>query len=102
MSLCDFNTFTPQSTKLYTSPADIGRLIYFKPVWEGALFNLAKMVVSVLAIKKTRMQSAESGKAQVQEAGGHAVEDQKQIGTSNTRINHRRSVQMPRFTVIHD
>ena len=33
-------------------------------------------------------------KAQVQEVGGHAADDQKQIRTSNTWINHRGSVQI--------
>ena len=33
-----------------------------------------------LALKKTRIQS---GNAQVQEVGGHAAEDQKQIRTSS-------------------
>ena len=36
----------------------------------------------------------QSGTVQVQEFGGHAVEDQKQMRTSNMWINHRGSVQM--------
>ena len=36
----------------------------------------------------------QSGKAQVQEVGGHAIEDQKQIRTSDMWINLRGSVQM--------
>ena len=35
----------------------------------------------------------QSGKAQVQEVGGHAAEDQKQIETSNMWINQPGSVQ---------
>ena len=62
-------------------------LIYFKHISGGgglietggliesaALLNLAKTMVSVIH-KKTRIQS---GKAQVQEVGGPAAEDQKQ------------------------
>ena len=37
------------------------------------------------------MQSEE---AQAQEVGGHATEDQEQIWTSNTSINHPESVQI--------
>ena len=36
----------------------------------------------------------QSGKAQVQEVGGRAIEDQKQIRTSDMWINLRGSVQM--------
>ena len=45
----------------------------------GGLFNLEKTVVSVLH-KKPRIQS---GNAQVEEVGGHAAEDQKQIRNSS-------------------
>ena len=43
---------------------------------DGDLFNLEKTMVSVLHKKKTRIRSRN---AQVQEVGGHAAEDQKQI-----------------------
>ena len=47
---------------------------------EGGSFNLTKMMVSVLH-KELRIQS---GKSQIQEVGGHAAEDQKQIRTSSS------------------
>ena len=48
---------------------------------QGGLFNLEKTMVSVLHKKKnTRIQSRN---AQVQEVGGHAAKDQKQIRTSS-------------------
>ena len=53
-------------------------------------FNLAKMVVWV-----------PSGKAHLQEVGVHATEDQKQIQTSNTSINHPRSVQMKFYSCLY-
>ena len=43
------------------------------------LFNLEKTMVSVLH-KKPRIQS---GNAQVEEVGGHAADDQKQIRNSS-------------------
>ena len=48
---------------------------------DGSLYCLAKTMVS-------------SGKAQVQEAGGHAAEDQTQIQTTSWCINHPGSGQM--------
>ena len=47
---------------------------------DGGLFNLEKTMVSV-PHKKPRIQS---GNAQVQEVGGHAAEDQKQIQSTRS------------------
>ena len=47
---------------------------------EGGSFNLTKMMVSVLH-KELRIQS---GKSQIQEVGGKATEEQKQIRTSSS------------------
>ena len=44
----------------------------------GGLFNFAKTIVSIFLKEPTKR----SGKVQVQEVGGHAAEDQKQIRTS--------------------
>ena len=54
----------------------------------GGLFNLEKMMVSVL--HKELEYKVE--KLRVQEVGGHAAEEQKQIWTSSWQINHPRSV----------
>ena len=60
-------------------------------LWGGeSLFNKEKTMVSVLSPPyRTRVQSR---KAQVQEVGGHATENQKQIRTSNWWISHPGSV----------
>ena len=50
---------------------------------EEGLFNLAKMMVSVL-----QKNCSQSGKAQSHEVGGHTNKDQEQIRTSNTWIHH--------------
>ena len=42
-----------------------------------------------------------SGKAQLQEVGVHATEDQKQIQTSNTSINHSESVQRKFYSCLY-
>ena len=54
-------------------------LIYFNQNLKDGLFNLGKKIVSVLP-EEPRMQK---GKSQLQEAGGHTTEDQKQIRTSS-------------------
>ena len=71
-------------------------LIYFKYIWsggldrdrgiiwEGALFNLAETMVSVL--HKELEYKVE--KLKYKKVGGHAAEDQKQIWTSSWWINH--------------
>ena len=56
-----------------------GGLFISNPFGRRGLFVLEKTMVSVLH-KKTKIQS---GKAQVQEVGGHAAEDQKEIRTSS-------------------
>ena len=51
-------------------------LIYFNRNCKDGLFNLAKKIVSELS-------RTQKGKVQLQEAGGHTTEDQKQIRTSS-------------------
>ena len=47
----------------------------------GALFKVAKRMVLVLS-SSPKITRIRSGKAQVQEVGGHVAKDQKQIRTS--------------------
>ena len=84
-----FTTFKSSEENIINPLLNPRGVIYFEHNWgggglidrekgliEGAvLFNLAKTMVSVIHKTKTRIQS---GKAQVQEVGGPAAEDQKQ------------------------
>ena len=59
-------------------------VIYFKHMGGYLISFKVKTIVSVFQ-KEPRIQSR---KAWVQEVGGHAAEDRKQIRTSSWRINH--------------
>ena len=69
-------------------------LIYFKHIWggglieRGALFNLAKMMVTVL--HKELEYKVE--KLKYEKVGGYATEDQKQTRISSWWINYLGSV----------
>ena len=68
--------------KLISSPSE-GVLI-----WEGGLFNLEKMMVSVLH----KELECKVEKLKYKKVRGHAAEDQNQIRTSRWELNHPRSV----------
>ena len=78
---------------LFISNPFEGRLIQ-----TGGLFDLAETMVWIL--HKELEYIFFSGKAQIQELGGHAAEDQKQILTSSWWINHPGSVHMKFYS--HD
>ena len=56
------------------------RLIYFKLIWGGGLFNLEKTMVSVLH-KGLQLYKAE--KLKYKKVEGHATKDQNEIRTSS-------------------
>ena len=56
------------------------RLIYFKLIWGGGLFNLEKTIVSVL---HKELQLYKTEKLKYKKVGGHATKDQNEIRTSS-------------------
>ena len=68
----------------------------------GEAFNLGKPAQHKAVTKTSRCQlNTRRRYKEAQEVGGHATEDKKQIQTSNTSINHPRSVQMKFYSCLY-